>query len=159
MEKSWWLVLVVPPWTVSTAKVYAHARVPSLPHSPDCFQKALMEDSEAALARAMFNRLEEAALSAYPELQRVRDSVREVAGDLVHLSGSGGTFFVLASSRSEAEALADKISATLIARGMKNVQVHVAATLTADRLRDYRTPRPVDANLSGEGTGAPVNCP
>lgn len=141
VDKVWWLLLVVPPWPVSTAKVYAHVRIPDKPQEVNEFMSALGRQATDLLRSNMFNRLEEAALIAYPKLRQVRDVILQAHLEHVCLSGSGGTFFCLFDERWEAEEAAAKLVQDVATTGLVGLRVHVVPTLTTSQMEEYHTPR------------------
>ncbi len=104
-----WLVLIVPPFGISTGAVYrawstiaetdmgnAEARrdAPWLDPSADA----------ASLMPRLFNDLEPAAFSVEPRLARLHASLDGLEGCPVRMTGSGSTLFTLFDGESEADA-------------------------------------------------------
>ncbi len=105
MERGWdgWVVLVVPPFGVSTREVYAGLR-------PDDYAMARPEPESLAglsadkLSERLFNDLEPAAFRIAPKLGQLRTFLSEETGRCVRMSGSGSTLFAIFDERGEAEA-------------------------------------------------------
>lgn len=105
------LVLVPATEGLSTAAVYAEAdRIPSTrAHLDGQAVKALAAAPLAALARAMENDLEAAALRLRPELARTLAAVREAGALAALISGAGPTAFGVFATEAEAETAAEHI--------------------------------------------------
>src|SRR4051812_36103321 len=112
------LVLVPAEQGLSTGAVYAEAdRIPSTrAHLDPAAVRALAAAPLAALARAMENDLEAAALSLRPELARTLGVLREAGALAALISGSGPTAFGVFTSLAEAETAAEEIPDALTAR-------------------------------------------
>ena len=111
-----WLVLVPSAEGLSTAAVYAeHDRSaePREPLDPDAL-RGLAGAGAAALAPAMENDLEEAALSLRPELKATLEALNDAGALKARLTGSGPTAFGLFEDRPGAEAAADAIPGALV---------------------------------------------
>ncbi len=98
-----WLVLVVPPFRLSTAAVYREwskaapaARASAAPWT------ALPCPSESLLNR-LFNDLEPAAFRAEPKLALLHAAIDGLQGRPVRMTGSGTALFTLFDDRAEAE--------------------------------------------------------
>jgi 4-diphosphocytidyl-2-C-methyl-D-erythritol kinase len=113
-----WLVLVPSTEGLSTAAVYAeHDRgaEPREPLDPDALRD-LAGAGAAALAPAMENDLEAAALSLRPERGATLDALRDAGALAARLSGSGPTAFGLFEDRAAAEAGAETVPGALVTR-------------------------------------------
>ena len=117
------LVLVPAQPGLATAEVYAEAdRIPSTrPHLEPEAMRALAAAPLAALARAMENDLEAAALSLRPELTRTLAALREAGALAARISGSGPTVFGVFADVPEAEAAAASIDGALVTALNRNV--------------------------------------
>jgi len=103
-----WFLLLSPAMLVSTARVYQHVRVPEQPRCGSELVVHWREKNVEALRLALFNRLEEAALEAYPQLRAIRETLDACGLSHAQLSGSGGTFFAVFAVAEEAyQAAAD----------------------------------------------------
>ncbi len=92
------LVLVLPGLACPTPAVYRALApfLPAAPRAPDALLAALAAGDLEAVAGAAFNRLEAAALAAFPDLAPLRRDLEARPGVLgVLLSGSGSTWVAL----------------------------------------------------------------
>lgn len=106
MSTSWlgWLVLIVPPFRLSTAAVYeAFAQLASKRSEHSAPWLCLPCTSEALLPR-LFNDLEAAAFTVEPRLARLHAAVDGLDGRLVRMTGSGSALFTLFDEAAQAEA-------------------------------------------------------
>jgi 4-diphosphocytidyl-2-C-methyl-D-erythritol kinase len=111
------LVLVPAQEGLATSEVYAEAdRIPSTRTrlDPDAV-RALAAAPLAALARAMENDLEAAALRLRPELARTLAALGETGAVAARISGSGPTAFGVFADLAEAEAAAEQIDGAVVA--------------------------------------------
>ncbi len=124
-----WFLLLSPAMLVSTARVYQHVRIPEQPRSGSELVVRLREKNVEALRSALFNRLEEAALLAYPQLRAIRETL-DVCG-LTHaqLSGSGGTLFAVFAVAEEAYQAAEDFQRHYASRGGVPVRTIVVPSL------------------------------
>ena len=102
------LVLIAPAFGCPTGAVYRAFDSASPPPLRDAEVRAM------ALAGAvdpilLFNDLAEPAIAIEPRLPVVMEQVRDIAARPVHMSGSGSTLFVVATSPEEAEDLAEDL--------------------------------------------------
>jgi 4-diphosphocytidyl-2-C-methyl-D-erythritol kinase len=90
-----WLVLVIPPFGVSTAEVYKHWSAGSIRHSADDAMVCLGADyaSASTLREVLFNDLEESVFAVQPRLREVKARVEAIGGCKFHLTGSGSALF------------------------------------------------------------------
>ncbi|MCG8406794.1 MAG: 4-(cytidine 5'-diphospho)-2-C-methyl-D-erythritol kinase [Phycisphaerales bacterium] len=106
LERGWngRLVVVVPPYSVSTKAVYeaweAGARSESLHSSP--WDEPTLE-GESLMAR-LYNDLEPAAFAVEPRLRKVHSALEEIGGRPVRMTGSGSAFFTIFDRQEPAEA-------------------------------------------------------
>ncbi len=101
-------VLLKPPAGLSTAKVYAavgqsHDREI---RAVEPVLEAIRQNDLPLFGTMLFNRLEEAAASIWPDFQQLRDSLRDCDCPAVRMSGSGTTFFGLCRDQAHAETAA-----------------------------------------------------
>lgn len=112
---TWWWVVVPSELGLSTPEVYRHfdqmfPDAPSAPVPADALLTALADGDAWALADALHNDLEAAAVDLRPELGRLIDQ-GETAGALRGMvSGSGPTVVFLCGSADHARELAGKLS-------------------------------------------------
>ena len=112
------LVLVPAEEGLSTAAVYEEAdRIPSIrPRLDADAVRTLAAAPLAALARAMENDLEAAALSLRPELARTLATLEETGALAARISGSGPTAFGVFPTVAEADAAAAEVPGALVTR-------------------------------------------
>ena len=126
---AWHCALFVPEVHCDTARVYAAlglapgAAVAAPRGEPPA---ALLESDLEAARRALWNRLEPAALSAYPELARARAFLDAHGAAHFSLSGSGSAYFGLYASAAEAEAAARELAARAERAGLPARAVRAA---------------------------------
>lgn len=115
---AWWWVVVPNAVGLSTAAVYAEYDALDLggPLSPPtALLEALGAGDAAALAAALDNDLEPAALSLRPDLAATRDGLLRSGARAVLLSGSGPTWLGLADDAGQAR----EIAGVLVESGMR----------------------------------------
>jgi 4-diphosphocytidyl-2-C-methyl-D-erythritol kinase len=112
------LVLVPAQDGLATSAVYAEAdRIPSTrPRLDADVLRTVAAAPLAALARAMENDLEAAALSLRPELTRTLGALEETGALAARISGSGPTAFGVFADAAEAETAAERIEHALVTR-------------------------------------------
>ena len=93
-----WVLLVFPPFSLSTAEVYARVKARSLTGSPSA-TKVSGSETGAGPER---NDLERAAESLRGELRRIRSALAGAGARNARLSGSGSTVFGTFGTREEA---------------------------------------------------------
>jgi 4-diphosphocytidyl-2-C-methyl-D-erythritol kinase len=93
-----WVLLVFPPFSLSTAEVYARVRARSLTGSPSA-TKVSGSDTGGGPER---NDLEQAAESLRGELRRIRSALAGAGARSARLSGSGSTVFGTFGTKEEA---------------------------------------------------------
>ena len=125
------LVIVKPPFGLSTAEVYRNARLPEAPVSGDALRAALAAGNAEAVGRLMHNRLQPAAFALQPLADRVYEVLlaQEPLGAM--LSGSGSCVFALAKDREDAHRIARQAEALLVER-VPGCRLFVARTLTGE---------------------------
>ena len=91
------VLIVKPPFSVSTAEVYKNLKIDNETHHPDidsCIE-ALHEGSIKKLASRMENILETVTIELHPEIGRIKEKMLELGADGSLMSGSGPTVFGL----------------------------------------------------------------
>ena len=115
-----WVTLAFPPFGLSTARVYGAVKVPSPAdrRTPDLLFEALRTGGDSG--PALFNRLEEAALSVAPPAAEFRRVLCDLLLPDEHalLSGSGSTFFVPTGDVARATELAKAVTKSGMGRGL-----------------------------------------
>lgn len=98
-----WLVLVVPPFRLSTAAVYREwSHTAAKARASEAPWKVLPCTSESLLAR-LFNDLEPAAFGVEPRLASLHAAIDGHQGRSVRMTGSGTALFTLFDDRTEAD--------------------------------------------------------
>lgn len=109
-----WIVLVHPPFHVSTQWVYSH---PDLGHNSERPQNGWTPSFRAAIARlhkrdraaSIFNRMEPVVFLQYPVLREIKQALLDGGCEAAAMSGSGPTIFGICSSIEQARAIASGI--------------------------------------------------
>ncbi len=105
------LVVVKPPVGLSTAAVYRRVAVPERPVSGESARAALRAGDPAAVAAALFNRLQEAAFAAAPAVERAYRRLAGCGPLGCLLSGSGSAVFAVCRDRADAARVAARFRA------------------------------------------------
>lgn len=100
------LVIVKPPFGLSTAEVYRNVKLPPAPTPGDAMRAALARGDLVALGRLMHNRLQPAAFALQPSANMVWEALLVQSPLGAMLSGSGSSVFALARDRADAERIA-----------------------------------------------------
>ena len=103
-----WLVLVKPPFGVSTKEVYGHLEEVIIKKRPSLAGalKALKTGDLALLYNSMANVLEYATFDLYPELRQGLEKLIKAGAKKAMMSGSGPTLIAFVENKSRAEELA-----------------------------------------------------
>ena len=107
----YWLVVVTPPVSVSTAWAYQHLRLQARPqHTPlrDRFLSAVHDLT--ALREVLTNDFEASVLPVHPEIAHVKQKLQMAGCAIVLMSGSGSSVFGVADQRATAESAARAFS-------------------------------------------------
>ncbi|RQD74672.1 MAG: 4-(cytidine 5'-diphospho)-2-C-methyl-D-erythritol kinase [Candidatus Syntrophonatronum acetioxidans] len=102
---SLWVLLVVFPFSVSTAEIYGGLdlnKIEGRPHTTSLLS-ALKDQDIKGMQEHMGNVLEGVTLHKYPQVARVKEELYERGLRGVQMTGSGPTLFCLSSSREELE--------------------------------------------------------
>ena len=113
------LVLLCPPFGLSTAAVYKLATVPDAPLDGEAIRAAATAGDAEALGRLLHNRLWEPARRVRPEVDEWLERLRATDPLGCLMSGSGSTLFALARDRRDARRIAAAVN---VGRG-ERVQV------------------------------------
>lgn len=99
-----WLVLVKPPFGVSTPSVYQHLDFTQLTRHPDtrAYLEALERQEVQTLLQAMSNVLEQSTFGLHPQVAEVKRQMQSLGGTYTLMSGSGPTVFSAFSQKQEA---------------------------------------------------------
>jgi 4-diphosphocytidyl-2-C-methyl-D-erythritol kinase len=100
------VVLVCPPFGLSTAAVYRGVRVPDAPETGEALREAARAGDLDQIGRLLHNRLQEPAERLRPELAEYRRRLAELGPAGCLLSGSGSTLFALGRNVADARRIA-----------------------------------------------------
>lgn len=106
-----YLVLLKPPFGVSTPKVYGNLRIDEIKIHPDvqaCIRGLQLGDQEQILG-ALGNVLEQSTFELQPKVKLIKDSMCALGGTHVLMSGSGPTVFAAFAEKEQAEQYYQKI--------------------------------------------------
>ncbi|MEG6617163.1 4-(cytidine 5'-diphospho)-2-C-methyl-D-erythritol kinase [Peptococcaceae bacterium 1198_IL3148] len=105
------VVLVKPPFGVSTADVFQRFSGAQLGNRPDtqAMIAALNKGMLADITRHLANDLEYVTLEMYPQLREIKEQLTLAGASGVLMSGSGPTIFALTGDRQRAEQVAAKL--------------------------------------------------
>lgn len=119
-----WLVIVTPPFSVSTADVYRSLRLP-LSHSSEpstdenhaaeftaTFRRVIDLVRAGNVEDVLHNVLERVVLKQHPELSELKRTMKRAGCTSTLMSGSGPTVFGLVPSRDDGIAVVEKLRAT-----------------------------------------------
>ena len=99
------LVVVKPPFGISTPKVYGNLRVNEITEHPDvkaCIAGLHAKDKSQIL-NAMGNVLEQSTFELQPKVKKIKEGMCACGGKHVLMSGSGPTVFAAFEERTQAE--------------------------------------------------------
>lgn len=110
-----WFILVHPPVSVSTARVYGSPRLrvsdsPRFAGRTAAFRKALYALEKGRLEEVVFNRMEEVVFPDHQTLAEVKCLLLEKGCTAAAMSGSGPTLFGVCESRRQASRLAEDLT-------------------------------------------------
>ncbi|MFZ5650600.1 MAG: 4-(cytidine 5'-diphospho)-2-C-methyl-D-erythritol kinase [Bacillota bacterium] len=105
------VVLVKPPFGVSTAEVYSlyDTLPPIAGPGPEALLEALERRDAPSVARLMYNALERVTASLHPEINNIKYSLVDAGAMGALMSGSGPTVFGLCAGPAEAAGLASRL--------------------------------------------------
>jgi 4-diphosphocytidyl-2-C-methyl-D-erythritol kinase len=98
-----WLVIVVPPFGVSTPWAYRRFDELSLPKTPPTLVDSQRPANRWPSPELFVNDLERAALPEYPQIGRIKDHLLRLGAEGALMSGSGSAVFAVFQSRAAAE--------------------------------------------------------
>ncbi|AEF92986.1 4-diphosphocytidyl-2-C-methyl-D-erythritol kinase [Desulfotomaculum nigrificans CO-1-SRB] len=106
------VILVKPPFGVSTARVYQGLDLNNLGHRPhtSAMVEALKQGDLDKVAYCLANVLESVTLNLYPELKEIKQQLMQAGCRGVLMSGSGPTVFGLTKDEKSAEQIAGKLN-------------------------------------------------
>ncbi len=126
------LVIVKPPFGLSTAEVYRNVRLAETPTPGDTIRAALAEGNAEAVGRLMHNRLQPTAFALQPLANWVYDALLAQSPLGAMLSGSGSCVFALAKDRTDARRIATQAGRELAIR-VPDCKLFVVRTLVGSR--------------------------
>lgn len=105
------LVLVKPPFEVSTARVYGHLDLATVREHPDARQLLAAWDHNdlESMALNMINVLENVTINRFPEIGQIKKKLTDLGAGAVLMSGSGPSVFGLFGSIGEAKSARDQM--------------------------------------------------
>jgi 4-diphosphocytidyl-2-C-methyl-D-erythritol kinase len=106
-------VIIFPGESLSTAKVYAAAQVPRLPHAPTQLLAALESGHSGGLGKHLYNRLQQPAQKILPRIDEILDSMWRCGLQACQLTGSGSACFAVQHSAHQAQRCAARLRAML----------------------------------------------
>lgn len=110
IKQHYYVLIVMPEKGLSTKDVFdALDKGVILKHgNPEVIVEALKNDDDGALAKAMFNALEDVSIPMVPEIQKIKDMMKADGLDMVLMSGSGSAVFALSKNHHKLQTLARK---------------------------------------------------
>ena len=122
------LVIVKPPFGLSTAEVYRNARLPETPTPGEALRAALAAGDAVAVGRLTHNRLQPPAFALQPLANWVYDALLAQSPLSALLSGSGSCVFAIARDRPDALRIA-RMAEPLLAVRVPDCRLFVVRTL------------------------------
>jgi 4-diphosphocytidyl-2-C-methyl-D-erythritol kinase len=98
-----WMVLVCPPFGMSTALVYQNLTVPERPLTGDTMLQAVRAGDIDGIGGHLHNRLQPVAEELCPELANIKSQLMTLQPAGCLMSGSGSTYFALCRDQREAQ--------------------------------------------------------
>lgn len=120
-------IVIFPNINVSTKAIYENVRLDLTKKRKDVsFLKEELRSSNAfSLGKLLFNRLEETIFAQYPDLRKIKDSLKCFGFRGILVSGSGSSIFGLCSDWNQAKVIRNEIDA----RGFGKVFVATSVTV------------------------------
>ena len=112
-QRKWWVLLVLPDFSVSTALAYQeYDRLGLSLTSTDKESKIIqfLETKDISLIRYFKNDLEAVALRIYPQLAEIKQEIKRSGAELSLMSGSGSALFGLFFEEPEARSAAARLA-------------------------------------------------
>jgi 4-diphosphocytidyl-2-C-methyl-D-erythritol kinase len=104
VDSRYWVILVKPPISVSTAEVYRNLKLDEIQDHPSAAKmvEALRSGDLSQIAENLGNVLESVTFSMHPEVERIKQQLLRFGAVGALMSGSGPTVFALADRESKA---------------------------------------------------------
>lgn len=118
-----WVVLVKPPFSVSTRKIFAELDMETISHpNIAALKEAILNESYEDMIQYMGNAMEATTIERRPVVQEIKDRMMRYGADVAIMSGSGPTVFGLCQNYSRAKR---------VYNGLKGFcqEVHIVRTL------------------------------
>ena len=125
------LVIVKPPFGLSTAEVYRNVRLAETPTPGTAIRAALAQGNAATVGRLTHNRLQPTAFALQPLANWVYDALLAQSPLSAMLSGSGSCVFALAKDRTDARRIAAQAGRELATR-VPDCKLFVVRTLASN---------------------------
>lgn len=102
IKNDYWVLIVKPKQGCSTKEVFKLSDANKRKHVDiDSIVKALEEGDDELLANSLDNYLEDAAIQLVPEIQVIKDKLKDMGLKIVCMTGSGSTVFALSTNKKE----------------------------------------------------------
>ena len=114
-QSQWWLVVVNPGFSISTADIYSRCSSPLTSREFSCSNvvSALETGDVGLAAKSLFNGLQELVFTKYPIIRMAAEGLESAGALGVLLSGSGASLFGLARDEEHARGVVAKLSREL----------------------------------------------
>ncbi len=111
VKNDYFVLIVKPDKGCPTKEIYKMSdKKQNWPHgNVDAVVKALEEGDDEALAVSMFNVLEDSSIELVPEIQTIKDELKELGLKIVMMSGSGSAVFALSTDKKLIKSIAKKL--------------------------------------------------
>lgn len=126
-----YLVLVKPPFGVSTAEIYGHLNTAEIKDRPDFdyYCQALQTQNSKIILSHMSNALERSTFALYPDVAETKRQLQQLGAKYVLMSGSGPTVFCAFQEKIEAETFYKKAKEYF-------QEIYFSQTITATELKE-----------------------
>ena len=130
--KDRWMVVVKPPFEISTASVYRAYRLDKPGEGPLTQEmiEAIGSSDLVKIAENLFNDLEKVTIAWYPEIEGIKQEMRASGALGALMSGSGPTVFGLVESREQALSIAGRFAG-------RYPEVFTACTLPSQEIQVF----------------------
>lgn len=113
-----WILIAKPPVSVSTKFVYENLHLETLDHHPDIdgIVRAIRDKDLLGMCRRLENVLETVTVKRHPEIQKIKEFMKERGAINALMSGSGPTVFGIFSDERETRSACEALRETGLAR-------------------------------------------